>query len=69
MSRTWRTERKTPKEQAPKAPTRPRMGEFAKEWYKDHGYTTSHAGECHRHTVTAPCEASEEARGYLEADA
>lgn len=58
MSRTWRTERKTPKEQAPKAPTRPRMGEFAEEWYKDHGYT-----------VTAPCEASEEARGYLEADA
>lgn len=64
MSRTWRTERKTPKEQAPKAPTRPRMGEFAKEWYKDHGYT-----------VTAPCEHVQEAHacyeaiGYLEADA
>ena len=83
MSRTWRTERKTPKEQVPRAPTRPRMGEFAEEWYKDHGYTTSVAGECHRHTVTVPISvpfgchtpgdcmrdcACGSAQGYLEAD-
>lgn len=58
MARTWRTERTTPKKPPQQAPVRPRVNEFAKQWYEDHGYT-----------VTAPADATEEARGYLEADA
>lgn len=73
MSRTWRTERKTPKEQAPKDPTRPRMNEFTEQWYKDHGYTVTvpirvpvgcHTpGDCMRDCACGS------AQGYLEADA
>lgn len=57
MSRTNRTERTTPKVAQRKAP-RPRMNEFAEQWYKDHGYT-----------VTALTERPEGVcRGYVEAD-
>lgn len=63
MSRTWRTERKTPKEQPLKAPTRPRMGDFAREYYQSKGYQVES-------TVTDPeGMACFEAQGYLEADA
>lgn len=76
MARTWRTERTTPKKPPQQAPVRPRVNEFAKQWYEDHGYQVED-------TVTRPITGPEvwdafdkawakcvdEARGYLEADA
>jgi hypothetical protein len=55
MARTWKQERTTPKQQPRKATQRPRMNEFAAQWYKEHGYTVD--------TVTG------DARAYVEADA
>lgn len=54
MARTWRTERTTPKQPRKDTP-RPRVSEFARDYYKDKGYQVD--------TVTG------DARAYLEADA
>lgn len=39
MARTWRNERTTPKKPPVQAPVRPRMDEFAREYYQGLGYT------------------------------
>lgn len=41
MARTWRNERTTPKKHPQQGTKRPRMNEFAREWYQSHGYTTN----------------------------
>lgn len=46
MSRSWREERTTPKEQPKKLP-RPRVSDFAREYYQGRGYKVDD-------TVTAP---------------
>jgi hypothetical protein len=65
MARSWKQERTTPK-QPRKATPRPRVSEFAKQYYTDKGYTVDTAGNASESlcdTVTG------DARAYLEADA
>jgi hypothetical protein len=72
MARTWRNERTTPKKPPVQAPVRPRMDEFAREYYQGKGYSVDD-------TVTAPQTLANngqfdeiyflEGRGYAEADA
>ena len=52
MSRSWKQERTTRKEPVQKAP-RPRMSDFAREYYQGKGYESVD-------TVTALCDAEEE---------
>lgn len=39
MARTWRNERTTPKKDRQQGTKRPRMNDFARDWYQSHGYT------------------------------
>lgn len=72
MARTWRNERTTPKKPPVQAPVRPRMNEFAREYYQGLGYTPEIPVD---DTMTGPAWADNpdvwypEALAYLEADA
>lgn len=69
MARTWRTERTTPKKSPQQAPVRPRVSEFAEQWYEDHGYTVTAPVGCHTPDDCLRDCACGSALGYLEADA
>lgn len=60
MARTWRNERSTPKKHGQQGPKRPRMSEFAREYYQGQGYTTE---------VYCDAPMDSTADGYRKADA
>lgn len=55
MSRSWREERTTPKEQPKKLP-RPRVSDFAREYYQGKGYPVETPEEYCDGCDSRPCE-------------
>lgn len=73
MARTWRTERTTPKEPR-KATPRPRVSEFARDYYKDKGYQVDTVTASTIPLCCSPLDCLRDcdcgtALAYLEADA